>query len=132
MGRERPVEEGMRHVSWTKGCTLLASLVIVTTCLAGCGGSGIPTDASAKDFCSAGDKFSSATKFSDGVTAAEKLHDTGTPKGIPADARDGFELVVGLVTDSKDKSDLQKRYDKLTAKDKKSVAALDDYIQKTC
>lgn len=118
-------------MSWTRRWTLLGSLVMATT-LAGCGGSGIPTDASAKDFCSAGEKFSNATKFSDGVTAAEKLHDTGTPKGIPPAARDGFELVVGLVTDSKNKTDLLKSYDKLSTKDKKTVSALDDYIKKTC
>jgi hypothetical protein len=117
----------VRRTKW-----LLGSLMIVTATLAGCGGSGVPSDASVKDFCSAGEKFSNATKFSDGVAAAEKLHDTGTPKGIPSDARDGFVLVVSLVTDAKDKDGLLKSYDKLSAKDKKSVGALDDYIQKTC
>jgi hypothetical protein len=100
--------------------------------LVGCGSSGIPTGASVKDFCGAGDKFSSATKFSDGVTAAGRLHDTGTPKGIPADARTGFELVVDLVTGSTDKADLEERYNKLSDKQKKSVEALDSYITKTC
>jgi hypothetical protein len=99
--------------------------------LAGCG-SAIPTDASVKGFCSAGEKFSNATKFADGVAAAEKLHDTGTPKDISAGARDGFELVVTLVTDAKDKNDLLKRYDKLTKKEKASISALDTYITKTC
>jgi hypothetical protein len=123
-------EEGAGHVGRTKW--LLGSLMIVATLLTGCGGSGIPTHASAKDFCSVGEEFSNATKFSDGVAAAKKLHDTGTPKGIPADARDGFVLVVSLVTNAKDKDELLKRYDKLSAKDKKSVSALDAYIQKTC
>jgi hypothetical protein len=109
------------------GGTLVAALT-----LAGCGGSGIPADASVKDFCKAGDSFATATKFSQGVKAARKLHDTGTPKHIPAGARHGFELVVGMVTDAKDQSDLEKRYQKLTAAQKKSIADLDGYIAKTC
>ena len=101
--------------------------------LVGCGGGGgIPEDASVKEFCKAGDTFSKATKFPDGVKAANELHDTGTPKGIPDDARDGFELVVKLVTDSDDQADLEKRYKKLTATQKKSVQQLDAYIAKTC
>lgn len=100
--------------------------------LAGCGSSGIPTDASVKSFCKASEKFSTASEFDAGVKAAEKLHDTGTPKGIPKDARSGFELVVGLVTDAKDRSDLEKRYNKLSTAEKKSVEALDTYINKTC
>lgn len=99
--------------------------------LAACGAA-IPTDASVKGFCAAADTFSKATVYADGVKAAKKLHDTGTPKGIPGDARDGFELVVALVIDSKSKADLEKRYNKLTAKEKKSVASLDAYITKTC
>jgi len=110
------------------------SLGAVTTAgllLAACGSSGIPTDASVKDFCKAGEKFSTVTKFDDGVEAAADLHDTGTPKGIPADARDGFELVVQIVTDAKDQADLEKRYNKLTDSEKKSVNALDGYIAKS-
>jgi len=99
--------------------------------LAGCGAS-VPTDASVKSFCAAADRFSTATEFADGVKAAKKLHDTGTPKGIPGDARDGFELVVGLVTDAKSRNDLEKQYNKLTADEKKSVTALDTYVTKTC
>jgi hypothetical protein len=112
----------------------LGAGAIIAGCalLAGCGGGGIPEDASVKDFCKAGDSFSKATKFPDGVKAANGLHDTGTPKGIPHDARDGFELVVRLVTDSDDQADLEKRYKKLTATQKKSVQQLDAYIAKTC
>jgi hypothetical protein len=112
---------------------LRASAVIAgCVLLAGCGGGGIPKDASGNDFCKASDAFSKATKFADGVKAANELHDTGTPKGIPADARDGFELVVKLVTDSDNQGDLEKRYKKLTATQKKSVEKLDAYIDKTC
>lgn len=111
---------------------LPAASVVSGVLLVSCGSSGIPTDASLKDFCKAGEEFSTVTKFDDGVKAASDLHDTGTPKGIPADARDGFELVVQLVTDAKDQADLEKRYNKLTAKEKKSVNALDGYIAKSC
>jgi hypothetical protein len=108
-------------------------LLVVALALTGCGGgSGIPDDASVKDFCRAGDGFAAATKFSEGVKAAAKLHDTGTPKHIPADARRGFELVVRMVTDAKDQADLEKRYNKLTAKQKKSIDKLDGYLTKTC
>jgi len=110
----------------------LAVAITSATLLAACGSSGIPTDASLKAFCKAGQTFSTVTKFGDGVKAADKLHDTGTPKGIPADARDGFELVVQLVTDAKNQADLEKRYNKLTDKEKKSVNALDTYIAKSC
>jgi hypothetical protein len=108
-------------------CALVAAGVL----LAGCGAA-IPTDASVKSFCKTTGTFSTATQFSDGVKAAKKLHDTGTPKGISGSARDGFELVVALVTDAKGQTDLEKRYNKLTDKQKKSVAALDAYITKTC
>lgn len=112
-----------------------ASLGAVTTAgflLVACGSTGIPTDASMKDFCKAGDEFSAVTKFDEGVKAARDLRDTGTPKGIPADARAGFELVVQMVADAKDQTDLEKRYDKLTTEEKKSVNALDGYITKSC
>ena len=111
------------------------SLGAAVTCgsvLVACGSSGIPADASVKDFCAASDKFSSVTKFEDGAKAAADLHDTGTPKGIPAEARAGFELVVGMITDAKDQADLEKRYNKLTAEERESVNALDGYIAKSC
>lgn len=114
-----------RHVS-------CAAVVAAGALLAGCGSSGIPTDASVKDFCKAGDAFSAVTKFDEGVKAARDLRDTGTPKGIPADARAGFELVVQMVADAKDQKDLEKRYDKLTTEEKKSVNALDGYITTSC
>jgi hypothetical protein len=111
--------------------TAACAALMTSVALAGCGG-GIPKDASVKDFCKAGDKFSSATKFGAGVTAAEGLRGTGTPKKIPADARNGFEVVVDLVTGAKDTKDLQKRFKKLSVKDRKSMDALDAYIKKTC
>lgn len=118
--------------------TRLRAGAVIVACLllAGCGGGEgkhtIPADASVKDFCKASQTFSKATKFSEGVKDAHKLRDTGTPKGIPAGARDGFEVVVALVTDSRNQADLEKRYQKLTAKQRKSVEKLDAYIRKKC
>ena len=124
----------MHRSAQVPGRRRLAAAAVIAGCvlLAGCGGSDIPEDASVKEFCKAGDTFARATKFSDGVKAADDLHDTGTPKGIPGDARDGFELVVELVSDSDDQADLEKRYKKLSAKQKKSVEELDDFIAKKC
>lgn len=108
-----------------------AAVALAAVTIAGCGG-GIPTDASVKDFCAAGERFSEATKFDEGTKAAERLRDIGTPEGIPKDALAGFERVVSLVTGSKDTKDLQKSYEKLTDAQEKSVEALDAYIEKTC
>ena len=112
-----------------------AAGLLACLALAGCGSTavaGIPAGASVKSFCAASATFARSTQFDQGVKAADKLRDTGTPKGIPADARHGFELVVDIVTKAKDKGDLEKRYTALTEKQKKSVAALDAYITKTC
>lgn len=123
---------GSRSGLTRHGAAVVTS-VLVGLAVAGCGsGRTIPTVAPVKDFCAATGSFSKATRFSDGVKAAEKLQRTGTPKGIPAGARRGFERVVDLVTGSKDKSDLEKRYTALTATQKNDVAALDSYITKTC
>lgn len=104
---------------------------VFATAIAGCGG-GVPTNASVKEFCKAGATFAKANRFDAGVKAAERMHDTGTPKGIPADARDGFELVVALITEAKDQADLERRYKKLTDSERKAVQALDSYITATC
>lgn len=111
----------------------LGGLAACGAALAGCGGpSGIPTDASVRDFCAAGGAFATTSEFSQGVKAAARLHDTGTPDGIPDDARHGFELVVDLVTTARDKADLEQRYQELSAKQKKSIEALDGYISENC
>ena len=117
---------------WGRRRRAAAAVVAGCVLLAGCGGSEIPDDASVKKFCKAGDTFARAKKFSDGVKAADDLQDTGTPKGIPGDARDGFELVVELVSRSDNQADLEKRYKKLSAKQKKSVEELDAFIAKKC
>jgi len=105
----------------------LAGAVLGSVLLAGCGSS-----TSVAEFCDAGDGFAKATEFEQGVRAAERLDDTGKPEGMPDDARDGFDVVVDLVAGAEDQEDLQQRYAELTAEERKSVDALDTYIEKTC
>jgi hypothetical protein len=99
------------------------SLLSITAC-----GSGT----SVKDFCKAGDQFAEANEFDQGVKAAKKLDDTGAPDGMPTQARQGFAVVVELVTEADDQGDLEKRYTALTEKQRKAVSALDAYIAKSC
>lgn len=92
----------------------------------------IPKTASVADFCSAGEKFSASTKFDQGVAAAKKLAETGTPKGIPQAARDGFVQLIDRVLDAKDGQDFIKKSKKLDAGEQANLKALDAYIKKTC
>lgn len=105
--------------------TLLAMLA-----LAGC--QNIPDNASKKQFCSEGEKFSASTTFEQGVKAAKRLAEVGTPKGIPASARDGFVELVDRVTGSKDGVDFRKKAAKLTDAEAKHLADLSAYIKETC
>lgn len=98
--------------------------------VAGC--RNVPEDASTKDFCSKGEKFSASTTFEAGVKAADKLAEVGTPKGIPKDARDGFVELIDRVTDAKNGADFKKKAAKLSTKERKHLEALSSYIQKTC
>ena len=87
----------------------IVTAVLVTISAAGCGddsdggsdgsgggggdrpqGSEAPRDASVEDFCAT---FEEAAMIS-GDEAAEKLAATGTPPGIPDDARRGFEYLI--------------------------------------
>ncbi|MET3960896.1 archaellum component FlaG (FlaF/FlaG flagellin family) [Marmoricola sp. OAE513] len=90
----------------TRGAAALASLVAAVL-IAGCGGpdgSSAPKDASVKDFC----KVVNDLDTSDAKGFAEDLAEVGTPKDIPAEARDGFEIMVDnaaekSISDSKQK-----------------------------
>ena len=105
--------------------------------LAGCGDgdddgkNNLPADASVKDFCKGQRQVlqgHEALRRGEGGRRAARH----PPRAIPADARHGFELVVELVTDADDRADLEKRYKKLTARQRKSVEKLDAYIEKAC
>ncbi|MBO9519890.1 MAG: hypothetical protein J7518_00015 [Nocardioidaceae bacterium] len=110
---------------------VLAS-VTLSPILVGCGQADIPTNASTRDFCGEGEKFSASTSFKEGVAAAEKLGEVGTPKNITAGARAGFVELVERVTGSDSGADFKKKQAKLTKAEATHLADLNEYIQKTC
>jgi hypothetical protein len=128
---------------------LAAGLVLVAGGVVGCGddgGGGGGHDApSAKDFCGALQDFqddyaaTDPTKDLKGYIqalkdAAAKLEDVGTPKDMPADARDGFDFYVEKVkalSDDATVDDLAGIGD-VSDEDQKKLDALDDYVSKTC
>jgi len=83
----------------------LGAVAALTVSLTACGddASSAPKSASKADFCKAWEGDSSMNNIKEGdykgmVDAIHKMADnlkkTGTPKGIPADAREGFEVEV--------------------------------------
>lgn len=110
--------------------TTFVALLLAAPMLAGC--SSIPENASVKDFCTEGEKFSASTNFSDGIKAAKRLQEVGTPSGIGADARTGFVELVERMLDSENGGDFRARTKKLTAEERKHLVALSNYIRKTC
>lgn len=113
-----------------------ASLVLVAGMTAACGGP--PEDASKDDFCKAmQDQPKSEKPSQDEVDDyIEKLEDTGTPEGIPDDARQGFETWVDVIGDidvDDDEADIEKQIeDDVDKDDEKNVEALFEYVTKTC
>jgi hypothetical protein len=93
------------------------ALAGTAACGGGSDGSSAPTDTSKSAFC----KVLKGLDLSDPKSGAKKLADIGTPKGIPGDARDGFEVMI-------DKAD----QDKISDKDKEKVSAFLSYVSATC
>ena len=115
------------------GATRAAAALLAVTLAAGLGGCGdIPTSASTKDFCSAGEKFSASTTFKQGVAAARRLQKTGTPRDIPKNARRGFVELVNRVLDARSGQDFLKKNKRLTESQGKYLRALTADIEKTC
>jgi hypothetical protein len=128
---------------------LVASLVLVAGGAVGCGGGdggGGGHDApSATEFCGALKDFQTTYASSDPTAdlegyikttkqAAAGLGDVGTPKNMPADAKDGFDLTVQRINalpDNATVDDLAQIGDVGDA-DQKKLDALGDYITKTC
>lgn len=116
-----------------RGATRVGTVLLTATLAVGLGGcNDIPKSASVKEFCSAGEKFSASTTFKQGVAAAKKLQQTGTPADIPKSARRGFVELVNRVLDAKDGQDFLKKNKKLTESQGKDLMALTAYIRKTC
>ncbi|MCW2795870.1 hypothetical protein [Nocardioides sp.] len=142
-----------------KHALFAASLVLIAGTAVGCGGdnggdnggggggdSSAPQGASSADFCkSFADLFQgmasvdpSATDSSDTIKAlkdgAANLSDTGTPDGIPADARHGFEVFVSAIAGIDDNADLSsmENLPGVSTSDEKDIEAFVTYAVKEC
>jgi hypothetical protein len=127
-----------------KRIVVAASLLILGGGLTACGGSSsAPTDASEEDFCAAFMSISTSVA-ADGTDeekldavkkAADKMAETGTPEGIPADAREGFELLIDNLNDL-DVDDVSAGADPTTddidEDEMAKVTAFSTYVQETC
>jgi hypothetical protein len=108
--------------------------------------SGPPTDASKTDFCTAFDTFnadigkvdtkaSTKEQVKQAKAAVAKLAEAGTPQGIDAASRKGYETIVETISkvdDNASKADLQNLDKDLTTADRKNVAAFGKYYATTC
>ncbi|WP_110207625.1 hypothetical protein [Nocardioides daejeonensis] len=101
-----------------------ASLVLVGGMAAACGGS--PEDADKDDFCKAMQKVGEAENEDAFKDAMDELKDTGTPKEIKGDARDGFEVLTDLDWDDRDNDDA------VDGDDKKKVEAFSTKYMEVC
>lgn len=133
-----------------------AGLVLLAGLLAGCGSDSggdsagdsagaAPADASEQDFCDAyaglfermgsldpSDTDSGIKAMQDWATEMEGV---GTPKGIPDDARQGFEVLLQTVQDvdpNASEEELNKLGDELSKGDQDSGEAFIEYATTTC
>jgi hypothetical protein len=131
---------------------LAASLVLVAGGAVGCGndsdsgGGGAKDDgaASTEDFCAAFQAFSDDLQDVTGEeanlgeilkTAAKRIEDVGTPKGIPDDAKDGLQLTLDAIADLPDDAsaeDMSGLEDDFSEADKDKTDAFTEYLEKTC
>ncbi len=136
------------------GMVLLVGAVTTACGGSGAGGGGAPTDASEKDFCQTQTSLFEDL-LPDDLTDPEvptdeemaravqdwgtKLEEVGTPDGIPANARKGFEAIVAEAGDI-DASDfsidsleqLEQGGADASAEEKAQAQAFSDYLTETC
>lgn len=137
--------------------TLIAGFVLVMGSLVGCGGSdsdggdsadsgSMPTSASKDDFCGnfqgLAEDLAGMDPKSDTASAVKALKDavakmrsTGTPDGIPDDARHGLEVTLDAIDslpDDATASDISGLEDTLSDADKKDADAFDSYLSDEC
>ncbi|TWH04708.1 hypothetical protein L615_001000000410 [Nocardioides sp. J9] len=126
--------------------------VLLALSLSACGSDGAPTDASKADFCKVvndeggGEEAFEAASKGDWdklldllKEQADEVEEVGTPKGIPDDAREGFEIQLDAVKDI-DAKDLEKAVESqedpfeagLSDADKKKIEAYEEYENETC
>jgi hypothetical protein len=120
-----------------------AGLLAMTGVVAACGGgssstaapagaAGAPSGASTSDFCGTFENMANSTTPKQ---AADKLQAVGTPSGIAADARHGFEVLVDhleTLPDNAKSSDMTAMEKGLSATDQKDVVAFTTYLAKAC
>ena len=125
---------------------LVAALVLTASATAGCGGGEPPDDASQQAFCdnfnaiikdlgSLGDDAKETEMVRAIKSAGEKLAETGTPKDIPDDARQGFELELQKIDDLDDdasQQDLARIDSGLSDDERQQVDAFNKYVGDTC
>jgi hypothetical protein len=129
--------------------------VLLGLSLSACGGGDAgPKDASVKDFCKAVNNEADSAAFLEAYSKKDydKLADlvkkqgeraakVGTPKDIPDDAREGFEISIDAAKDV-DADDIKKAFEdksntetfgtKISKDDEKKVKAFGEYQAKTC
>ncbi len=124
----------------------IAGLVLAASSLTACGDGGSPDDASTKDFCAgfsglddAMSEFDPTGKPEEAIkllqTEVQKIVDTGTPKDISDDARDGFEVTTQTILDLDADSSLEelgKLDEKISDDEKDQADAFQDYLSETC
>lgn len=133
----------------------LAGFVLVMGGLAGCGddssdgggdSGGMPTDASKETFCGNFQALAEDLGQLDPTTdpsaavqtlqdAADKLRETGTPEGIPDDARHGLEVTLDALSglpDDATAEDISNLDQSLSDDDQKDSDAFDSYLEDEC
>jgi hypothetical protein len=135
-----------------KRALLVASLVLVAGTVVGCGddGSGSdaspPTNASKEDFCGVFDDMltelgalDADAKPAEAVkalkNAADDLGDVGTPKDMPDNARDGYELILDEIEkldDDSSREDINQLGEDISDAQEKSMAAYEKYLGEEC
>ncbi len=134
----------------TRAALTIAGTALVLGSLTGCGSSddggdaaGPPDDASLEDFCTT---FSSLTSNllggggSDGSASSIKdwaadLEKVGTPSEMPADARDGFEILIeqaSKIDGDASLQDLQQLEKDVSKKDAEKALAFSTWAVKEC
>lgn len=135
----------MTRMPSTRLAAAVATTTLLTAGLTACGGP--PRDASVPDFCSAVtdrswvdglDPDSSGDEIVDALGKwADELEETGTPDGIPDDAREGFEITIDTLhdldpDDFDSPDDLRGVTGDLSEDDQAKVDALTDYRSEKC
>jgi len=111
----------------------VASLALVFGGTAACGGS--PKDASVDDFCEAAMDVTGIDDAKGMKDWAENMDKVGTPKDMPDDARDGFELIIKTakkVDDDASEEEMNDLDKDFSDEDDKNSDAFGEYVGKNC